>query len=204
MRETRSSRLLKVTTNGSRRSFLLLAISLWFLIFAGIFLFEPEIRVRAAGKPVGAVLRGRPWLSKRTAHSGTPLHVSSTDDLWKTDRQPEQTSAVKPGAEAESDSADRPQLHATLTLDEVAQRKLLRRAPMEFTKAASQTQVVMSLPLPNGTFTKFQVEESPVMTASLAAHFPDIKTYRGRGLDDPTATARFDVTPAGFHALILS
>src|SRR5687767_12030890 len=123
MRETRSSRLLKVTTNGSRRSFLLLAISLWFLIFAGTFLFEPEIRVRAAGESVGAVLRGRPRLSERTAHRVPPLHVSSTDDLWQTsDRRPEQTAGVEPKAEAESGSTDRTQLHATLTLDEVAQR----------------------------------------------------------------------------------
>lgn len=91
-----------------------------------------------------------------------------------------------------------------LTLDEVAQRKLLRRAPMEFTKAAQQTRVVMSLPLPNGTFARFRVEESPVMAASLAARSPEIKTYRGRGIDDPTLTTRFDMTPAGLHAIVLS
>jgi hypothetical protein len=62
----------------------------------------------------------------------------------------------------------------------------------------------MSLPMPNGTFARFRIEESPVMEARLAAHAPDIRTYRGRGLDDPTATTRFDVTPAGFHAIVLS
>jgi uncharacterized protein (TIGR03437 family) len=97
-----------------------------------------------------------------------------------------------------------PKLNRMLSLDEVAQRKVLRRAPMELTNAARQTRVVMTLPMPDGTLAKFRVEESPVMAPRLAAVFPEIRTYRGRGLDDPTTTTRFDVTPAGFHAIVLS
>jgi len=114
------------------------------------------------------------------------------DQLWRENHQVGSVSEAGPG------------FYRALTLNENAQRKLLRHAPMEFSKAAELNQVVMTLPMPDGKLARFRVEESPVMASRLAAMFPEIKTYRGQGLDDPTVTTRFDVTPAGFHAIVLS
>lgn len=97
-----------------------------------------------------------------------------------------------------------PLAYRTFRLKNKAFNKTLRRAPMEFTDAARKSQVIMALPLPDGTSGRFLIAESPVMDEKLAAKFPEIKTYSGQGVDDRTATARFDVTPFGFHAQVLS
>src|SRR6185295_14464744 len=61
---------------------------------------------------------------------------------------------------------------------------------------------ILSLPSPAGEFQRFAVHESPVMEPGLAAKHPDIKTYAGKGIDDPSSTVRFDLTPLGFHASV--
>ncbi len=95
-----------------------------------------------------------------------------------------------------------PDKYNLVAVDIDALDNLISQAPLE---SANQIQsTVLSIPLPDGTVGRFQIVESPMMAPALAAKFPEIKTYRGFGLDDTTATARFDRTPAGFHGFILS
>ncbi|HET8645141.1 MAG TPA: M12 family metallo-peptidase, partial [Vicinamibacteria bacterium] len=70
--------------------------------------------------------------------------------------------------------------------------------------ASRQGGATISLPRPDGSYARFAVQESPVMAPALARRYPRIKTYSGRGLDDPSATLRFSWTPLGLHALVLS
>ncbi|MEO7297053.1 MAG: reprolysin-like metallopeptidase [Verrucomicrobiota bacterium] len=80
----------------------------------------------------------------------------------------------------------------------------MAKAPKEFTPAARTTPLEISLPMPDGTAARFRVVESSVMAPELAAQFPEIKTYLGQGIDDPSASVRFDITPTGLHAQIIS
>ena len=82
-------------------------------------------------------------------------------------------------------------------------RATLARAPMEFTNAGFTNPLQLSIPTPDGSLARFEIVEAPVMHPELAAKFPEIKTYRGQGIDSPADTIRFDVTPQGFHAQVL-
>ena len=63
--------------------------------------------------------------------------------------------------------------------------------------------VELSLPMPEGgKYLRFALEEVAIMHPDLAAKYPEIKTYRGRSVDDPSATLALDITPAGMHAQI--
>jgi len=97
-----------------------------------------------------------------------------------------------------------PQSYRTLELDFQAMRSALSEAPSEKTVKVINSTTSISLPLPNGEFTRFKFVESLVMEEELASKYPGIKTYLGQGIDDATASARFDFTPAGFHAIIFS
>ena len=67
----------------------------------------------------------------------------------------------------------------------------------------TQPSVEISLPMPEGgKYLRFAVEEVAIMHPDLAAKYPEIKTYRGRSVDNSGATLAFDVTPAGMHAQI--
>ncbi|MFO1492438.1 MAG: M12 family metallo-peptidase [Kiritimatiellia bacterium] len=81
---------------------------------------------------------------------------------------------------------------------------VLAAAPVEGAKARTRAPTLLELPLPDGSVLPFRIEESPVMEPGLAAQLPDVRTFSGVCVDDPTVTARIDQTPGGFHAIILT
>jgi hypothetical protein len=82
--------------------------------------------------------------------------------------------------------------------------RLLERVPREVAGARVASNATLTLPLPNEGFARFAIEESSVLEPSLAVQYPEIRSFRGRGVDDSTLSARFDLTPQGFHATVSS
>jgi hypothetical protein len=147
---------------------------------------RPAARLFCLGAVVGLL-----WLPT-PGRSAAPS--ASADGLW-----------AEVDASALAGRTDAPWIQPAgarvFALDTAGLQRRLVLAPMEFGKRSSA--VSISVPMPDGTYALFEVQESPVMHPDLAAKFPGIKTYIGRCPEDPTASARFDWTPKGFHAQIL-
>jgi len=131
------------------------------------------------------------------AHARPGEERISLDGIWR-------TPDVAPQARVGADPWIQPEVYQHADLDADALTAALERAPVEFTNQAVAAPLTITLPMPDGTFARFEVVESPIMEPALAAKFPEIKTYLGRGIDDRAASVRFDKTPLGFHAQVLS
>lgn len=97
-----------------------------------------------------------------------------------------------------------PSVFSAFRLDKSALDLKLAAAPVELSREAREATEVLAIPMPDGSFARFAIWTSSIMEPSLATAFPEIRTFAGRGLDDPAATIRFDWTLFGFHAMILS
>ncbi len=102
----------------------------------------------------------------------------------------------------EGERVTQPRAYRFLSLDVAAMGELLARAPLEQERGARG--LLVALPHPDGSFQRFLLVESPVMDGLLGSRYPEIRTFAGQGVDDPSATARLDVTPQGFHAMVLT
>ena len=131
--------------------------------------------------------------------ASTPTRAAdSPDGLWH---------EVNPSAIARN-GRDReivPNVYRAFELNRGRLTAALATAPREGDQQRpGNSKITVRLPLPGGGYGNFKIVESPVMEPALAAKYPDIKTYLGQDVDDKSTTVRFDFTPKGFHAQILS
>lgn len=108
------------------------------------------------------------------------------------------------GVAARGQRSLQPQRYLVYRLNQAALKNQLAEMPLEFTEASREKNVLMEIPMPDGKLARFRVEDSPVLAPHLAADFPEWKTFHGYGVDDPTASARFDWTSEGFHGYIFT
>lgn len=71
-------------------------------------------------------------------------------------------------------------------------------------RATAAADLRLELPTPDGGQGSFIIREVSVMHPDLQARYPMIRTYTGTSLNDPATTVKLDLTPRGFHAMVLS
>lgn len=90
------------------------------------------------------------------------------------------------------------------SLDLGALESVIARAPMEGDRLPAGAEVTLTIPMPDGSYVTFVIEESPIMEPKLADALPGVHTFRGSAVDDPMVRTRFDRTQLGFRAIVLT
>ena len=88
------------------------------------------------------------------------------------------------------------------TLDMVQLKQSLYNAPKRFS-GSQQSNVIVSFPNNKGKTEHFSIQESSNMDPKLAAKFPEIKSYVGQGIDNPSATIYFSISPLGLQSMMV-
>ncbi len=63
--------------------------------------------------------------------------------------------------------------------------------------------VTIVIPKPDGSFGTYRVYENTTMSEGLAAQFPEIRSFDGVPMDGSGEMVKLDLTPQGFHAMIM-
>ncbi|MBN4070164.1 T9SS type A sorting domain-containing protein [Olleya sp. AH-315-F22] len=83
-------------------------------------------------------------------------------------------------------------------------KSILKNAPKR-KKINEVSNIILSFPTENGDFESFRIKEASTMTPDLQAKFPNIRSYSGQGIDNPSAIIRFSISPEkGLSSMVLS
>ncbi len=126
----------------------------------------------------------------------TTLQVQAQDDLWSLRNFEE--------LQLQGTQYIYPDRAASFHVDYQVLKASAFKAPLEDNLGnVSASPIVIDVPMPDGSLTTFKIVESPVYEMGLTEKYPNMKTFLGYNPNHPTWSARFDLTPAGFHGMIL-
>lgn len=93
-----------------------------------------------------------------------------------------------------------PNAYTAATIDIRILESILKRAPKQNSRRAIDSPCHIDLLLPDGSQESFEIVETFVMHPDLAKKYPQIKTYKGKCVNNDMLRVRFDWTMQGFHA----
>ena len=78
----------------------------------------------------------------------------------------------------------------------------LSKAPKRKEKL-EKSSTILSFPNEKGNLEKYQIFEASIMEEGLQKQYPNIRSYIGKGIDNPGSVIRFSVSPIGLHAMVM-
>jgi chitodextrinase len=87
-------------------------------------------------------------------------------------------------------------------LNVAALKATLQNSPKR-TASTGTSGKVIALPNADGNYENFRVYENSNMDPALAERYPEIKSYIGIGIENPTAAAYFSLSPLGFKSMVI-
>lgn len=112
------------------------------------------------------------------------------------------TSAEKLSVLEKADRSSMPQKFQIYHLDFSGLKSQLQMAPSR--EAGEVSNVIIAFPNAEGKLENYRIYESSVMAPELAKAHPEIQSYIGQGIDDPTAKIHLTTTIFGLHTMTLS
>jgi hypothetical protein len=124
----------------------------------------------------------------------TNAQVKSTPTYWE--------KSGEPSIPAMGSRVIQPNVYLNFQLDvEELKNKLLTAS---LRTDSNPSQINISLPHPDGQFYEYQVFLNTTMHPGLQTKFPEIRSYDAFATNNSGNTVKLDITPQGFHAMILS
>ena len=123
----------------------------------------------------------------------TFLVQAQNDSFWKKINLKEISSTEKNKVEKNSEEV------LLFQLDEIVMKNTLAKIDNN----TSKKRVEISIPNADGTLEQYTIQESSNFVPELQSKYPDIRSYKGIGITDKTATAYFSFSPKGIQTMVI-
>lgn len=120
------------------------------------------------------------------------ISFAQTDRLWSSSSAKATSSIFE-----NKSSIINPKIYS---LDINGLKNVLAKAPKRLA-AGEKSEIIISFPNAEGRMENFKVRENSNFDPQLAAKYPDIKSYVGEGLENPSSTVYFSVSPLGLSSM---
>ncbi|MFO7673626.1 MAG: zinc-dependent metalloprotease family protein, partial [Lutibacter sp.] len=124
------------------------------------------------------------------------VSAQNSDELWTKSTGLEKSTTKKLARKSIPNKFETYQLNVNIL------KSKLSKAPKR-KENLDKSSTVLSFPNEKGILENYQVFEASILDENLQKQFPNIRSYVGKGIDNPGSTIRFSVTPLGLHAMVL-